>query len=189
MNLKKTVRTQAEKDALLAAARVEWDKLGELQPMVARSEEEYLSKISDSIIIEREPFTPARELTTTETAELNGRLMFSQLYGDRAESSATGVAAIDDLVAEQERAALEKLIGPARRAESALESMVRSIVVKTIGNHSVPRRESEREGIIPRLAAAASEENANSPLARFLTSYVKGDRAGMKSVAKELAAA
>ena len=60
---RKVVKTEEEKRALIEQARVEWDALGAASDLVARDQESFLSKIADSIVVEREAFTPARELT------------------------------------------------------------------------------------------------------------------------------
>jgi len=153
----KKVRTEAEKAALIAEAKKEWDRLDPaISHLVAPSEDYYLARVSAGIDVEREAFAPARELTAAELAKQNGELMFMQIFGDRADSHETGIPALDTLVAERERADFQKLLGPGQRAESALEGLIRSIVVKAIENPSVPRRASDRTelGIIPRAAAA-----------------------------------
>jgi len=185
----KAVKTEEEKRALIEQARVEWDKLGPVSHLVASSEEDYLSKIADSIIVEKTTFTPARELTAAELAKQNGELMFMQIFGDRADSRETGIPALDALVAERERADFQKLLGPGQRAESSLEGLIRSIVVKAIENPSVPRRASDRTGlgIIPR--AAAASEGDNSDVARFLRAYVENDTATQRKIARSLATA
>ncbi len=178
------VKSQEEKDALLAAARVEWDKLGEFNHLVASSEEVYLSKIADSIIVERTPFTSARELSADELAKQNGALMFSQIFGTRADDKYSSIPAFAEMQKAQERRDLEKLLGPARRAETWLETLVREAINKV---QSVPRRASERTGIIPR--AAAASQGDNSDVARFLRAYVENDTATQREIARSLAAA
>src|SRR5216684_3113626 len=180
MNLIKRVKTQEEKDKLIGEAKKLWDSIpGEISHLVAASEDDYLQGISNSIEVGRVPSIEPRPATAEELARQNGTLMFMQLYGDRADSSDTGIAALDALTKANKEESLRKLLGPQRR-ESALEGMVRSIVVKAIGNQSAPRRQSEREGIIPRLAAAAAEEDASSLLSKFLQGYVNGDEAAMR---------
>src|SRR5258707_6811883 len=106
----KKVRTQAEKDELLRQARIEYENIpGELKHLVAASDEEFLGKLSESIIVDAPEFIPAREATQAEKDELTGRLLFSQIYGQRADSDLTGIPAIDDLMAKREREEFEKL--------------------------------------------------------------------------------
>jgi hypothetical protein len=186
----KKVRTEAEKAALIAEAKKEWDRLDpSISHLVAPSEDHYLARVSAGIDVEREAFVPARELTAAELAKQNGELMFMQMFGDRADSRETGIPALDNLVAERERADFQKLLGPSQRAESALEGLIRSIVVKAIENPSVPRRASDRTGlgIIPR--AAAASEGDDSAVARFLRAYVSGDVTTQRQIARSLAAA
>jgi len=190
MNLIKRVKTQEEKDKLIGEAKKLWDSIpGEISHLVAASEDDYLQGISNSIEVGRVPSIEPRPATAEETAELNGHLLMMRLYGDRADSDTTGIPAIDDLMAKKERNDLEKLLGPGKRAESALEITVREMVRKAIGNQSVPRRESDREGIVPRMARLAAQEDASSLLSKFLQGYVDGDEAAMRKVAASLATA
>lgn len=184
----KKVRTQTEKDELLRQARAEWDRLGELQmqDMVARSEAEFLGKLSDSIIVEKEPFVAPRELTAAEKAAMDGRLMFSQIYGDRADSSDTGIPALDDLAKANQEEAFRKLLGPAQRAESALEGLIRSVVVKVVENPSSARRHRNVLSLEERLLAWAGE--SRSDVVRFLRARVAGDLTTQRQIARALAA-
>jgi hypothetical protein len=180
-----------ERDAALKAAREEWDKIPpELSHLVASDEQSFLDSVA--LAMETEPIhVPlARALTPAETAALDGRLTFAQIYGDRADRNLDNLpdGALKDALKEHERTELEKLLGPARRPESFLESLVREAFEKVVANRSVPIRESDREGIMPRLAARAEQEDANSALAMFLRSYLNHDDAGMRRIARELAA-
>ncbi len=183
--LLRRVKTQEEKDALLKQAKAEWDALDPaISHLVAASEQDYLSKIADSIIVEREPFTPARELTA-ERAHQDGELMFMRLYGDRADSSDTGIAALDALTKANKEESLRKLLGPGQRAESELEGLIRSMVLKAIDNPSAPRRGVL--GIVERMATWSAGEDSDA--ARFVRAYVANDTAAQREIARSLAAA
>ena len=184
---RKVVKTEEEKRALIAVAKKEWDALDPtISHLVASSEEDYLSRIADGIEVEKEVFVPARELTATELAKQNGELMFSQMYGDRADDKYSSVPALAAMEKAQERGDFEKLVGRARPAETWLEELVRQAITKV---QTVPRRASDRSelGIVPRMAAAS--EGDNSDVARFVRAFVAGDEDGMRQVARELASA
>lgn len=186
------VATQKEKDRLLKEARETWDNVpDDLKHLVAASDEYYLSKISDNIIVEAPVFVEPRSLTAEERAEQNGQLLFQQIYGDRAtdRNHETGCRAVDDLWKSRQESELAKLLGPAKREQSALESMVRSIVVKAMGNQSAPRGESDRMGlgILPKVVAATADDDSN--VARFLRAYVENDTETQRQIARSLAAA
>src|SRR5712692_5230854 len=78
------VKSQEEKDALIAEARREWDKLGADSHLVAASEEDYLQSISNSIEVEKVPFVEPRPLTTAERTQQDGGLMLLRIMGDRS---------------------------------------------------------------------------------------------------------
>ena len=179
--LMKTVRTQAEKDELLRLARAEWDAIpGEFKHLVASSDEEYIAKVADSIIVEKTPFTPARELTAAELAKQNGKLLFEQMYGPRIDHG-TGIAALDELSKANQDAELRKLLGPADRAETWLEEMVRKAINKA---QSAPRR-----SVLSLEERMLSWSQGDSDAVRFLRARVAGDLATQRQIARSLAAA
>ena len=187
------VKSQAEKDALMAEAKKVWDQLGSVSHLVCSDEESYLTNVSNSIEVERESFTPARALTAEELVAQDGGLMFSRIYGDRADSGKFGCAAIDDLMAKRERDDLEKLLGPGRRAESALEITVRELVHKAMSNPSHVPSEHDRshiaiapQGVHPVMMAAATDD---SPTAKFVAAWINKDTAAMRQIARSLAEA
>jgi hypothetical protein len=189
MDLFRKVRTQEEKNALLKEAREEWEKVPpEFRHLVADSAEDYLEKVASCIEVEPQPFTPARPLTVAELAVFDGELMFSRIFGDRADSSATGISALDELAAEQEREAFEKLAGPARRSESLFQSLVRQALEKVLEKRTIPMRESERPGleIHPVMHEMAHDD---SDAGRFIRAWIANDTAGMREIAHSLAAA
>jgi hypothetical protein len=184
------VKSLEEKNALLEKRRELWNSSPpESTHLIARSEEDFVGRFAENIIVEREDFVPARELTTAERTAQDGELLFQQIYGDRATDidHQTGCAALDELWKAKQDADLQKFLGPAKRVESELDAMVRKAVEDVLAKRGSVPSEHEREGILPRMAAAS--EGDDSSAARFLRSYVNHDDAGMRRVARELAAA
>ncbi len=181
----KAVKTEEEKRALIEQARVEWDKLGPVSHLVASSEEDYLSKIADSIIVERETFTAPRPLTSEELARQNGELMHLQIYGDRASDRYDGLPdALREVVKAQDDEALAKLTAPAKRGETLLEQLVREAINKV---QSGPRRESGRTVLTLEERMAAWCEGDDTDAARFIRARVAGDLAAQRKIAGVLA--
>ena len=200
--IRKLVKSQAEKDRLILEAAREWDELGEQSYMVAASEEDYLARVADGIEVEREPFVPGRPLTAAEADEIDSSLLFQKIYDGRIDNHRTGIPALDDLADAKKRADIEKLLGPGRRAQNALDGMIEKAVTEAfakltkragtrsevVHGHSIPvRQPPERETIVTRLADRAEEENAASLLSKWLRGYVAGDEQAMRRVARELA--
>ena len=188
----KKVRTQGEKDELLRLARAEWDAIpDQFKHLVAASDEEFLGKLSESIIVESPAFVPPREATAAEKAELTGSLLHLELYGDRASHDITGVPAIDDAWKAKEDADLQKLLGPAKRQQSALDALINKAVEDVLAKRgSVPsEHDRSRFAIMPALAARASEEAPGSDVAKFLAAYIAKDEPGMRAVVRQLVAA
>jgi hypothetical protein len=189
---KTVVKTEAEKRELLKQAKAEWDAIDPaISHLVAASEEHYLARIADGIEIERQPFVPASPPTAQEEAALNGRLTMLRLYGDRASDPYDGLPdALREMAKANDEAEFQKLlVGPGKRAESQLESMIRNAIEKAMSNRNVPRGESDRTGIgiMPRLAAATEDDT--SAAARFIRAYVDNDEQTMRGIARELVAA
>ncbi len=178
---RKVVKSQKEKDELLRLARAEWEAIpGELKHLVAANDEEYLGKLSDSIIVERAPFTPPRPLTSEELARQNGELMHLQLYGDRASDRYDGLPdALREVVKAQDDEALAKLTAPAKRGETLLEQLVREAINKV---QSGPRRESGRTVLTLEERMAAWGEG-------FIRARIAGDLVRQREIARSLAAA
>ena len=173
------VKSQAEKDELLRQARAEWDAIpGELKHLVASSDEDYIAKVADSIEVEPVKFVAPREASAAELAKQNGELLFEQMYGPRIDHG-TGIAALDELSKANQDAELRKLLGPADRGETWLEEMVRKAINKV---QSVPRRESEREGIHPAMSAMGRDD---SPVGRFVKAWIDRDTAAMREIVRE----
>ncbi len=185
----KRVKSQEEKNELLRLAKQEWDEAGEFAHLLGDDQENYLQKTADNIIVEAERIEP-RALTPMEKAALDDQQGRLEIFGGKyADKEYSAIPAIAELERAQEEAGLQKLLGPADRAESQLESLVRGIVQKTVGNLTVPVRESDREGlaIMPRLAAATQGDDSDA--AKFLRAFVSNDEKGMRRVARELAMA
>ncbi len=104
---------------------------------------------------------------------------------DRADSSDTGIAALDALTKANKEESLRKLLGPGQRAESELEGLIRSMVLKAIDNPSAPRRGVL--GIVERMATWSAGEDSDA--ARFVRAYVANDTAAQREIARSLAAA
>jgi hypothetical protein len=194
----KVVKSQQERDALIAAAKKEWDALpASVSHVVCSDEQTFLSNFASTIEVEK-AFVEPRPATAEERASLTGQLLLAQIMGnDRADAfhqreAGTGCAAIDAAWAEKEREEFEKLIGaPARHHENAVQAMIRQAVEKAASNCGVVVNEHDRSrfAIMPALAARASEDAPGSTLARFLTAYVTGDVRTQREVARELASA
>ena len=163
--------------------------------MFAPSEEELIGTIRASMPVAASVVERPRPLTADEAArvnnEIDARVNVARIFGDRADSGATGISALDTFVAEKERGELEKLLGPGQRSKNALQAMIDSAVeeaVSTFRKSAVAtRRETEREGIVPRMAAASQGDNSDA--AKFVRAFVAGDEEGMRRVARELASA
>jgi hypothetical protein len=143
----KKVKTQAEKDALIREARATYDAVpNQHRHIFAASDEDYLSRVADHIEVEHPTFTPPRALTSAELAKQDGRLNCMRIFGDRADSDATGIPAIDQMVEKQKRDDLGKLLGPVPRPPSELDGIIEAALAKVLADgRRVPRRESERE--------------------------------------------
>jgi hypothetical protein len=187
------VKSLEEKNALLKAARDEWERIpGAHQHLVAASDEEYLGKISDNIVIESPALVRPRELSTAELDRQNGELVFAQIFGQRADDrdARTGNAAIDALWENTQQDEFAKLVGPARRQETLLESLVGkaldSVLRKT--GRTLPMRESERPGleIHPVMHAMGRDD---SDAGRFVKAWIDNDKGTMREIARSLAAA
>lgn len=156
----KRVKTEKEKVALIAEAKKQWDALDPaISHLVAVSEEAFLAGAADRIEVEREPFVPARPPTAAETAELDGKLMFMQLYGDRADdrNHKTGCEGLDKVWEQHEAQELVKLFGPALRQKSEIQLAVDAAVADLLSKgRTVPRRESEREPLVIRKGASST---------------------------------
>jgi hypothetical protein len=178
---------------LLRQARAEWEASPpEHQHLIADSDEAYLSKVADSIVVEQERFVAPRELTKVEQDKMDGELVFLRLFGDRASSDKTGNAALDGLVEQQEREAFEKLVAPVRRSESFLESLAREAFEKVLlekRTYVPSEHDRSRFGIMPAVAARAVELDPTSNVSKFLMAYVEDDTATQRQIARELAAA
>ena len=181
---RKVVKSQKEKDELLRLARAEWEAIpGELKHLVAANDEEYLGKLSDSIIVERAPFTPPRPLTSEELARQNGELMHLQLYGDRASDRYDGLPdALREVVKAQDDEALAKLTAPAKRGETLLEQLVREAIAKV---QSGPSREKRGVPSLEERLLIWSE--GDSDAIRFLRARIAGDLAAQRKIAGVLA--
>ncbi len=183
------VKTEAEKDALLLEAAKKWDDLDENSDLVSVSQEDFLAGIANSIIVEADPIEP-RALTPMQKADVDLELDLASLCGGTyVPRQYSNIEAFAGMEKAEERQNLQELLGPARRAESQLESLVRGIVQKTVGNRSVPMRESERPGIMPAIAARAAELDPGSDVAIVLAAFASGNLEGMRSIARSLAEA
>ena len=145
---RKVVKTEKEKNELLRQKRTEWDAIPpELKMLVAPSCEDYLETFAETIIVEQAPFVQPRAATIEEETALTARVMNQQIMGDRSGDRYDGLSGELRAAAKaNDEAEFQKLIGaPAKRAESALDGMIRkaleSVVVK---GRRVPPRESER---------------------------------------------
>ena len=195
----KKVRTQAEKDALIAEARRAWDQAGEFTHLLGGDEESYLAKISDSIIVEGEPFIPARALTSAEKDQQNADLLLMQMrYNAHPYENLPPV--LRTVAEAQDAAGLAKLLGPALRERNTLAGMIESAIAKavrtalakgssspSINRETIPvRSQPVREGIHPAMSAIAHDD---SDIGRFVKAWIDGDTATQREIASELAAA
>jgi hypothetical protein len=182
---RRVVKSQQEKDELLRLAKQEWDKLDPgISHLVAASEDDYLAGVSAGIEVEKEAFVPARELTRAERDKMDGELLFEQMYGPRIDHG-TGIAALDALAKANEDEALRKLLGPGEGAESSLEGLIRSIVVKVVENPS----SGQRRSVLSLEERMLRWSEGDSDVVRFLRARVAGDLATQRKIARSLAAA
>jgi len=169
---------------LLRLAKQEWDEAGEFAHLLGDDQENYLQKTADNIIVEAEPIEP-RALTPMEKAALDDQQGRLELFGGKyADKEYSAIPAIAEMEKAQERQNLQELLGPARRAELQVESMIRNAVEKAMSNRTIPMRESERAGIDPAMSAVARDD---SDLGCFVKAWIENDTAGMRAVARELA--
>jgi hypothetical protein len=135
-----------------------------------------------------------------ESAELNADLLFDQVFrSDRQAVLANG----GDIDAE-----LEKVVGgPLQPGKTELDLAVERAVARALRESSLvdklpgrsgdpwllSKRAGEREAIRVRLAeravAEAEEDPSLAQLAKFLVAFAAGDQSGMRTVARQLAAA
>ncbi len=195
------VKTQAEKDALIADARRAWDAADELVHLLGGDQENYLAQVTDSIEVESPAFVQHRELTAVEKAELDTEQGLLSCFG--------GVYAPVEIpdwyrpIHEQEqRASFEKLVGPAIRERNSLEAMFKAAIEKavreqlakgrttpSVERQTIPiRRLSEREAIHPAMAAVAGDD---SDAGRLVKAWLENNREAMREIVRrcELAAA
>ena len=184
------LKTQEEKNALLAKRRAEWNAIpADLRDRVAASEDDFTERYADMIEVEKAPFNPARDLTADELVEQNGSLMYLRLYGDRASDPYDGLPdALREVAKAQHNEAVAKITAPLRRSESLLQSLVRQALEKVLEKRTIPMRESERPGleIHPVMHEMARDD---SDAGRFIRAWIANDTAGMREIAHSLAAA
>jgi hypothetical protein len=201
---KTVVKTQDEKDELLRQARAEWDKLGAHQHLIAESDEIYLRGVADMIEIEQPTCAP-QPTTAMEKREIENKLRtavhLDRMYGGRMYDDGTAVSVLDKAWKEKQDRELAEFLAPARRAESALDKVIEAAIEKavhrmvekasgsSVDRATIPTKPiPERESLVP-LLKAGIEENASSDAARFLSAFVRGDDATMRSICRSLAAA
>lgn len=195
--LKKKVRTQAEKDVLLKEALAEWHKLGEFQFLVASSDREYVEKIADTIEVEEAAFVPSAPLSPERSEELSAEIategLLSRVFGNRAEREEIPTW-YQQIHAAEQRADMEKLLGPTRRGLESLDEMVRKSIDRVLqksGGLSLPssglfpRPVASREGLRP-LLKAADEFCENTDLSKFLTAFAENNEPAMRSIIREM---
>jgi hypothetical protein len=195
MDFFKSTYTEAEVEEEIRQRLAQYKKLDPLaQQIFYRNDEELVASVRASMpigppVVERPPRLSAAEEVAIDQ-KIDSMVHRSRIFGDRFDDT-TGIPALDNFVAEKERGEFEKLVAPAVRERNSLEAMFNEAIEKAFGSFrksSAPRRESDREGIVVRAANLADEEDGNSALAKFLRSYVNHDDAGMRRVARELAA-
>jgi hypothetical protein len=186
--------TLEERDQLVKAARDAFNAVpSTLQHLIADTDTDFIDLVESAIELEQPAvITPPASMTpaekTAQDADLRAREWFPEAF-----EKENLPPAFRKLAEEEERAIREEFLRPARAARNTLAGMVedavREAVAKLAKSASAPRPETDRPGIVPRMAAVAAQEDPNSPLTRFLTSYVRGDEAGMRQVARQLATA
>ena len=151
------VKTQEEKTALVRLARAIYDAVPiEHQHLFASSDADFLSNAAENIEIAAPAYVQPRDLTASELAAQDGRLNCMKIFGERADDPYQGLpSALTEMAKANDAAELAKLVAPARRAETFLEKTIREALAK--GAH-VPRRESEREGLVLPLRKRSSGE-------------------------------
>jgi hypothetical protein len=178
---------EAEREEELRSARAAYDAVApELQHMVADNDGDFLAKIDAGIQIEPLTLSEPRPLSASARQAQDCELLIEQWgYTDPYRDLPPALRASAEA---RDRESLQKLLGPGQRAKNELEQMIGAAVEKAVRELAVmPRRETDREGIMPRLAAAT--EGDDSEAARFVRAYVEGDKRTQRLIARELAAA
>lgn len=189
--------TAQEREAILAEARKTWDSL-EHSHILGFTDVQYLESVDDGLEVVRtqfvapEPLSPERSAEQTREIETEGLL--HRVFGGRADREEIPSWFKKTHEAEQ-RAALEKLLGPTRQAEGTLDELVKDalsrVLAKSGGDFSpglrirpVPARQS-----LSPILKAASEFCENPDLSAFLSAFAQNDEAGMRVVVREMEAA
>lgn len=146
------VKTQAEKDELLRQARATYEKVPiEHQHIFASSDTDFLCSAAENIEIEQPLYVRPGELTSEQLARQDGMLNCMKLFGERADSGAIGIPALDELWKSRQESELAKLLEPGKRVQSELDGIIEAALAKVLakGRAAIPPRESERPGITP----------------------------------------
>lgn len=195
--IKRKVKTVEEKNELLRQARIDFEKVGVFSFLVAPTWEEYAATIEASIEVQQPAFEAPRALTSAEITKQQTDLVHLQIFGSRRTDTSDLPPVLQKVADEQEAEDLTKLLGPARRQQSALDALIQDAVEKALRKTSgasdhrmavMPKPIPKREGIMP-LVRAAVEEDPGSDIARYLSAFVSGDEQAQRQIARELAAA
>jgi hypothetical protein len=187
MDLTKTY-TQEEKRLLLQKAGEEFDSIpGELQQLIAPSNESYLDGLCHSLQVIDKPFAQPSAATTFEKNQLTASEVFERLFAEPLVDSSP----LAELERQERERTLEKLVGPSRdSAQDFIDRIVEKVLRK---GAAFPLRKSERTGVatfssvIKAAEVAAQEGDATDEmLAKMLRSFSAGDREAMRSAVREM---
>ncbi len=142
--------------------------------LIARSDEELVQTIKAAMPLAPPEISESRPLTKTEDNEIQFEVD-SQMFGGKYAPVEIPTWYRETHEREQ-RASFEKLVAPGIRAQNALDGMIEKAVTEAfakltkragtrsevVPGHAIPVRETPvREGIMPALAARASEDAPN----------------------------
>jgi hypothetical protein len=122
-----------------------------------------------------EPVRPPRELTKSEAARLDAELVFETVFDEPLDPLEGLREPFRKIAEEQQRDALEAIVGPSRRAEARSEELVSQEVERQL-------RLSVHLGRLP----GRRPDTGSERLLRYLKAYGEGDAATMRDVVREL---
>jgi hypothetical protein len=173
------VKNEEEKTALLRQARAIYDAVPfEHQHLFARSDEDFLSTVSENIEVIPSTYTPPRDLTASELDAQNARLNVLAVFGNRETDSTSWdmPPALKQFHADRDAAEFSKLVAPARRAETVLENAIREAMTKVLAKGAVGVNEHDRSrfAITPFTKRASGERIEFDARLGESTLYVDG---------------
>jgi len=165
-------RTQVEEE--VRKAREESD--GEVSDIFGLGDE--LVDMIRTQPVSETPLAPARPMTKSEATEVEADLISFRLFDEPADPIAQLSEPFRKMAEEQQREDLEKLVGPARAAQTRQERLVSRELERQL-----------RENVLVGKLPGRTPDTGSELLLRFLKSYGENDDAGMRQVVRQLVAA